>query len=83
MCLTTSIKCAFKDAIQSGKIYKQRQQVLDPTPQQRSSACNIQDFTNFERLLTDTEWNDFQHHERLFRQGLDTKRLRDKQNLKC
>ncbi len=38
MCLITSIKVAFKQAIQSGKMYKHRRQVLDFTSEHRRPA---------------------------------------------
>ncbi len=82
MCLITSIKVAFMQAIQSGKIYKHCQQVLDFTSEHLPSACNIPstEFTDYERSLTENEWIHFQNHERQFRKGLDTKLLQEKQN---
>ena len=53
MCLITSIKVAFKQAIQSGKIFKHNAQILDPTPQHqprtsRQTLLSIQRAQNME-----------------------------------
>ncbi|KAF3851817.1 hypothetical protein F7725_005172 [Dissostichus mawsoni] len=60
---------AFKQALNSGRVYKQRLNVCDPSP---TPAGDVRvDFEQYARLLSDCEWTTFQRDERAYRGTLD------------
>ncbi|KAF3858814.1 hypothetical protein F7725_012015 [Dissostichus mawsoni] len=78
MCLVTTLRLAFKQALNSGRVYKQRLNVCDPSP---TPAGDVRvDFEQYARLLSDCEWTTFQRHERAYRGTLDTKLLQVRSN---
>ncbi|KAF3854308.1 hypothetical protein F7725_022363 [Dissostichus mawsoni] len=69
MCLVTTLRLAFKQALNSGRVYKQRLNVCDPSP---TPAGDVRvDFEQYARLLSDCEWTTFQRDERAYRGTLD------------
>ncbi|KAI9538429.1 hypothetical protein NQZ68_014173 [Dissostichus eleginoides] len=78
MCLVTKLRLAFKQALNSGRVYKQRLNVFDPSP---TPAGDVRvDFEQYARLLSDCEWTTFQRDERAYRGTLDTKLLQVRSN---
>ncbi|KAI9541252.1 hypothetical protein NQZ68_032256 [Dissostichus eleginoides] len=78
MCLVTTLRLAFKQALNSGRVYKQRLNVCDPSP---TPAGDVRvDFEQYARLLSDCEWTTFQRDERAYRGTLDTKLLQVRSN---
>ncbi|KAF3852946.1 hypothetical protein F7725_013634 [Dissostichus mawsoni] len=78
MCLVTTLRLAFKQALNSGRVYKQRLNVCDPSP---TPAGDVRvDFEQYARLLSDCEWTAFQRDERAYRGTLDTQLLQVRSN---
>ena len=78
MCLVTTLRLAFKQALNSGRVYKQCLNVCDPSP---TPAGDVRvDFEQYARLLSDCEWTTFQRDERAYRGTLDTKLLQVRSN---
>ena len=77
MCLVTVIRSAYKQALISGRIYKQQpRQTHDPVPQPSPGGQDFPvDYNNYMRQLQCHEWAMFEVHERHFRRSLDTKQL--------
>ena len=84
MCLVTVLRIAFKQALASGRIYKQLRQTHDPIPQPPSDGEDLPvDFNNYVRQLQHHEWTMFETHERQFRKSLDTKLLQERAYFAC
>ncbi|KAK0132961.1 Peptidyl-prolyl cis-trans isomerase FKBP7 [Merluccius polli] len=73
-----TVKCAFKDALRTGRIYKQRWTVHDPVPQHPTGGDLSYLGFPTAGVLDQDEWIIFQNRERAFRKTLDTKHLEDK-----
>ena len=80
MCAVSALRCAYKQALRSGRIYKQTWAVYDPTLDTMGIPTPYTDFSTFSGPMTEHRWNDFQTAERAFRETLDTKKLRQKQH---
>ena len=79
MCLIATLKSAFKQALNSGHVYKQCSNVYDPSPPHSVGDIPV-DFELYVRPLSDREWITFQKHERAYRGTLDTKLLQERTN---
>ncbi|CAB1421407.1 unnamed protein product [Pleuronectes platessa] len=77
MCLVTVLRSAYKQALISGRIYKQQpRKTHDPVPQPSPGGQDFpMDYNNYMRQLQHHEWAMFEVHERHFRRSLDTKQL--------
>ena len=73
MCLVASPRSAFKQALTSGRVYKQHLNVYDPAPAGPGDVPV--DFQQYTRPMSDYEWITFQRDERAYRRTLDTKLL--------
>ena len=72
VCLVTTVKCAFIDALHTGRIYKQRWTVHDPWPQHPTGGPFSYLGIPTAGVLEQDEWLIFQNRERVFRKTLDT-----------
>ncbi len=82
MCLITTIKSVFKDALHTGRIYKQTWTIHDAVPKHHSAYNNSTntDFLSLVRALGQDEWNSFQNQEKVWRKTLDSKHFEDRLN---
>ncbi|XP_043093378.1 uncharacterized protein LOC122343108 isoform X1 [Puntigrus tetrazona] len=75
MCLITTVKLAYKQALLTGRIYKQPQ--LSVSHEYHSPGEESSVFQQYVRPLSEDEWMAFQSHEKIYRERLNTKRRRD------
>ena len=70
MCLLLTLKTAHKQALSSGRSYKQKWRGYDPTPMQPLTGEDLQsvDFTAYNNQLIDQQWITLQAKERAFRE---------------
>jgi len=82
MCLITTIKSVFKDALHTGRVYKQTWTIQDAVPTQHSAYNNSTnaDFSSLVRALGQDEWISFQNQEKVWRKTLDSKHFEDRHN---
>ena len=72
MCLVSTIRVAYKQALQSGRVYKQQQRLPhDPTPDPpRGLGITSPEFFELVNPLTEQQWQAFQAKERAYRSSL-------------
>lgn len=71
MCLVSAIKVAYKQALQTGRIYEQQWTPHDPMPNHLSGLelPPHMDFSDTVQPLNEQRWSEFQARERAFRKA--------------
>ncbi len=82
MCLITTIKSVFKDALHTGRIYKQTWTIHDAVPKHHSAYNNSTntDFLSLVRALGQDEWEFISKSRKSWRKTLDSKHFEDRLN---
>lgn len=72
MCLIATLRSDFKQALTTGRVYRQHLNVYDPAPVAVTGDAPV-DFLRYVRPVSDYELNTLQREERVHRRTLDTK----------